>query len=75
MQQTQFINSDEEIPGASDDQVSTDEELGDDELEARKATLKEGDKLILKRTTRRKNKLATAKQAKKTHPTTTVFKS
>ena len=73
--QTQVINSDEEIPDASDDQVSTDEELGDDELEARKRNLKEGDKLTLKRTTRRKNKLATAKQAKKTHTTTTVLKS
>lgn len=58
--------SDEEIAAGSDDQVSTDESIGDDEMEARKATLKDGEKVFVKRMTRKsKNKKKTAaKKAK-----------
>jgi len=45
-------------------------------MEARKASVPQGDKVILKRTTRRKNKQSSAKQAKKNQSTThTVIKN
>ena len=71
--------SDKDIAAGSDDQVSTDESVGDDEMEARKATLKEGEKVFVKRMTRKSNKIAAAKQARnknnKTQTTTTQIQT
>ena len=71
--------SDEDIAAGSDDQVSTNESVGDDEMEARKASLKDGEKVFVKRMTRQSKRLAAAKKAKsknnKTQTTTTQNKT
>ena len=61
--------SDEDIAAGSDDHVSTDESVGDDEMEARKATLKEGEKVYVKRTTRKCPKNSSSQASEKTKTT------
>ena len=46
--------SDDDYAPCSDDLVSTDESIGDDEMEARRASTKAGEKVYVKRTTRKK---------------------